>query len=270
MRWRARSAARGRNAEDVHIESVGRGPDLLLIHGWAMHGGIFAPLTPLLGARFRVHVVDLPGHGYSSGSDESIDPALCAARLAERVPTAIWVGWSFGGLVSLRAALDAPERVRGVVEIAASPCFVSTTDWPHGVPADVFMQFGEGLIGNYRATIERFLALETLGSAQAQDELRELKAHVFERGDPSPAVLEQGLDVLQSTDLRGALDTISVPNLWIAGRRDRLVPAGAMRWAAQRNARGEFMQIDSGHAPFLSHAREVAGTIFAFADRLNA
>ena len=162
----------------MHIESVGSGPDLVLIHGWAMHGGIFAPLTPLLSERFRVYVVDLPGHGYSAGSAESIDPAPCAAQLAARLPSAIWVGWSFGGLVSLRAALDAPDRVRGVVEMASSPCFVSTADWPHGVPADVFIQFGEGLISNYCATIGRFLALETLGSAQAQDELRELKAHV--------------------------------------------------------------------------------------------
>jgi pimeloyl-[acyl-carrier protein] methyl ester esterase len=254
----------------VHSESVGSGPDLILIHGWAMHGGIFAPLTPLLAARFRVHVVDLPGHGYSAGSGESIDPALCAAQLAARLPSAIWVGWSFGGLVSLRAALDAPHRVRGVVEISSSPRFVSTADWPHGVPADIFVQFGEGLIGNYRATIERFLALETLGSAQAQDELRELKAHVFERGDPSLAVLEQGLGILQATDLRDALDALSMPSLWIAGRRDRLVPAAAMRWAAQHCVRGEFVQIDSGHAPFLSHAHEVAGALFAFVDRWSA
>jgi pimeloyl-[acyl-carrier protein] methyl ester esterase len=254
----------------VHFESVGNGPDLVLIHGWAMHGGMFAPLTPLLAERFRVHIVDLPGHGYSAGSDESIDPARSAAQIAERVPAAIWVGWSFGGLVSLRAALAFPHRVRGIVQIAASPCFVSATDWPHGVPADVFIQFGTGLIENYRAAIERFLALETLGSAQAQDELRELKAHVFERGNPPLQVLEQGLDILQSIDLRAELAGLSVPNLWIAGRRDRLVPAAAMRWAAQQNPHGVYMEIASGHAPFLSHAQEVAAAIVGFADRLAA
>ncbi len=254
----------------MHIASCGSGLDLVLLHGWAMHGGIFAPLTPLLAERFRVHVIDLPGHGHGSGSGGSIDPAACAAQIAQCLPPALWVGWSFGGLVSLRAALDAPDRLRGIVEIAASPCFVSTPDWPHGVPADVFIQFGHGLIGNYRATIERFLALETLGSAHAQEELRELKAHVFERGDPSLATLEQGLDVLQATDLRGELEKLSLPNLWIAGRRDRLVPAAAMRWAARHSLRGEFIEIDSGHAPFLSHAGEVAAAIIGFADRMAA
>lgn len=253
----------------MHIESCGSGPDLILIHGWAMHGGIFAPLTPLLAERFRVHVVDLPGHGYSSESDESIDPARCAAGIAAELPPAIWVGWSFGGLVSLQAALTRPRRVRGIVEIAASPKFVASADWAHAVAAEIFVEFGAGLLADYRQTIERFLALETLGSTRAQDELRALKAHVFERGDPALPVLERGLDVLQSTDLRARLSKLSLPNLWIGGRRDRLVPSAALRWAAQHSPHGEFLEISCGHAPFLSHAQEVAGAIAAFADRID-
>ena len=254
----------------MHIETHGAGPDLVLIHGWAMHGGIFAPLTPALAAHFRVHVVDLPGHGRSSAAAETIEPARCAELLAGRLPRALWVGWSFGGLVALHAALGHAAQVRGIVEIAASPRFVAAADWPHAVPADVFVQFGLGLLENYRGTIERFLALETLGSAQAQDELRALKAHVFERGDPALAVLEQGLDVLQSTDLRSDLAALTVPSLWIAGRRDRLVPAAAMRWSAQASPAGEFLEIASGHAPFLSHATQVADAIGAFARRIGA
>jgi len=253
----------------LHIETHGSGPDLVLIHGWAMHGGIFAPLTPRLAERFRVHVVDLPGHGRSIECEDSVVPERCAASIAARLPRAIWVGWSFGGLVSLQAALVRPQTVRAIVEIAASPRFVSAPDWPHGVPAEMFIQFGAGLISNYRDTIERFLALETLGSERAQQELRELKAHVFERGDPALPVLEHGLDILQSTDLRSRLPALTMPSLWIAGRRDRLVPAAAMRWAAGQSPHGEFTEIASGHAPFLSHADEVAAAIVAFADRLD-
>ena len=253
----------------MHIDSFGSGPDLVLIHGWAMHGGIFAPLTPLLAERFRVHVVDLPGHGYASESDESIDPARCAAGIAAQVPLAVWAGWSFGGLVSLQAALESPQQVRGIVEMATSPKFVAGPDWTYGVAAEIFIEFGAGLLADYRQTIERFLALETLGSAHGQDELRSLKAHVFERGDPALAVLEQGLAALRSTDLRAHLSGLSLPNLWIAGRRDRLVPSAATRWAAQHSPRGEFVEIASGHAPFLSHAAEVASRVAAFADRIG-
>jgi pimeloyl-[acyl-carrier protein] methyl ester esterase len=255
----------------MHIDSFGNGSDLVLIHGWAMHGGIFAALTPLLAECFRVHVVDLPGHGYTSASDESdesIDPARCAAILAAQLPRAIWAGWSFGGLVSLQAALEHPDRVRGIVEIATSPKFVAGPDWAHGVAAEIFIEFGAGLLADYRQTIERFLALETLGSAHGHDELRALKAHVFERGEPALPVLEQGLGVLQSTDLRDRLPAMSVPSLWIAGRRDRLVPSAAMRWAAQHCPRGEYVEIASGHAPFLGHAADVASAIAAFAERI--
>jgi len=248
----------------MHIDVHGAGPDLILIHGWAMHGGIFAPLLPLLSAHFRVHVVDLPGHGHSASS-EPIDPQRCAEHIAERTPRALWVGWSYGGLVSLQAALLEPTKVRGIVEIAASPKFVAAADWLHGVPGDVFTQFGAGLLNDYRGTIERFLALETLGSVEGKDELRSLKAHVFERGEPSLAVLEQGLDVLQAVDLRAELSRLTMRSCWIAGRRDRLVPASAMRWSAAQSPQATFVEIASGHAPFLSHAEEVAAAIAQFA-----
>ena len=41
----------------LHIEVVGDGPlPLVLIHGWAMHGGVFAPLVDLLRNRCTMHV----------------------------------------------------------------------------------------------------------------------------------------------------------------------------------------------------------------------
>lgn len=254
----------------MHIESSGAGADLVLLHGWAMHGGIFEPLARRLRKRFRLHLVDLPGHGHSRDDATPLDPATLAQALLQRLPRATWIGWSFGGLVALHAALAQPSPLHGVVLIAASPCFVGTPDWPNGVPLDVFAQFDAGLRHDYRATIERFLALEALGSDDAQAELRELRTHVFERGEPALAALEQGLHVLQTADLRTRLREFAIPNLWIAGRRDRLVPAAAPRWSAQQSKAGRFLEISSGHAPFISHAAQIADTIAAFAEDLVA
>ena len=177
----------------MHIETVGAGADLVLIHGWAMHAGIFAPLTQRLARQFRVHLVDLPGHGYSR--DDLADPAPehLAATLASQLPRAIWVGWSLGGLVALRAALLPQSPLRGLVMIAASPRFVAGADWSLGVQPKVFEQFDAGLRNDYRATIERVLALEALGSEHTQACLHELRAHVFERGEPALTALVQGL-----------------------------------------------------------------------------
>jgi pimeloyl-[acyl-carrier protein] methyl ester esterase len=254
----------------MHIETVGAGPDLVLIHGWAMHAGIFAPLTQRLAAHFRVHLVDLPGHGANAGDVHDCAPAACANALVGALPRALWVGWSLGGIVALHAALAHPHKLRGIVEIAASPRFVLAPDWPHAVAADVFAQFGAGLHRDYRGTIERFLALEALGSDHAQAELRDLKAHVFERGEPSLGALEQGLRALDTTDLRAELQRLAVPSLWIAGRRDRLVPAAALRWAAAQSPQGRFVEFSSGHAPFIGHAPEVADAIVAFAGEMAA
>jgi pimeloyl-[acyl-carrier protein] methyl ester esterase len=233
-----------------------------------MHAGIFAPLTERLAKRFRVHLVDLPGHGYSRVDAAPLDPASCAAALAARVPCALWVGWSLGALVALHAALLPESSLRGLVTIAASPRFVAGPDWPHGVALEVFAQFDAGLRSDYRATIERFLALEALGSDHAQAELKGLRAHVFERGEPALAALEQGMQVLETTDLRARMRELAMPNLWLAGRRDRLVPVAAMRWAAGQTPQGRFVEFSSGHAPFIGHAVEVADAIAAFAQAL--
>lgn len=268
----------------MHIETRGSGPDLVMLHGWAMHGGVFAPLTDALADDFRVHVVDLPGHGFSTtyplelaagrfdpspfGRGESgaiFNLADCAHQIAALTPPAIWLGWSLGGLVALRAALDFPERVRGLVLIASSPRFVRGPDWADGVAPEVFAQFAAGLGSDYHATIERFLALETLGSPQAQSELRKLKAQVFARGEPTPSVLRDGLATLDAADLRDDLARLNVPSLWIAGRRDRLVPAHAMQRAAQLAPRAQYLEFNAGHAPFIGHAEPIAAAIRQFA-----
>ena len=252
----------------MYIESVGQGPDLVLIHGWAMHGGIFAPLTEYLRANFRLHVVDLPGHGFSRDDEVELNLDACADALIEKLPRAIWMGWSLGGLVPLTVALKYPNRLRAIVEIAAAPRFLEAADWPWGISESTFEQFGRGLHDNYRLVVERFIALEVLGSQNAQAELRELKARVFERGEPSLDALKQGMRILENTDLRSSMSKLAVPNLWIAGRRDRLIQPGAMRWSSQQNPMGRFLELSAGHAPFISGAQEVATAITQFASTL--
>ena len=65
--------------------------------------------------------------------------------------------------------------------------------------------------------------------------------------------------------MREALPTLSVPSLWLAGRRDRLVDPRAMREAAALAPDAECHLVEhAGHAPFLTHADEVAERLDAF------
>lgn len=253
----------------MHIETRGQGPSLLLIHGWAMHSGLFEPLASRLADRYTLHLVDLPGHGHARGTRTALEPARLARELVRQVPGATWLGWSLGGVVALRAALDHPEQVRGLVMVASSPRFVEGDDWPHGVRASLFREFGAALGRDFRGTLDGFLALEAPGSDEGREELRQLRARAFERGEPSEHALREGLALLDRIDMREELPDLRVPSLWLSGRRDRLVPPGAMPAAAGLSGAARSVQIDSaGHAPFLGAPDELASEVVRFIEGL--
>jgi pimeloyl-[acyl-carrier protein] methyl ester esterase len=247
----------------LHIETQGSGSiPLVMLHGWAMHGGIFSPLIDALRERCTMYVVDLPGHGYSRNCDLPLKPDVCARAIADTMPPAVWLGWSMGGLVALSAALNLPEHVRGLAMLCATPRFSNGADWPHGRDAALVQQLAADLETDYHATIERFLALEVMGSPDPRGDLRRLRAEVFSRGEPNMRVLQEGIRILDETDLRASLPTLNPgKSWWAAGRLDRLVHPDAMQWSAEAS-RGEFHVVArAGHAPFLSHADAVAQTL---------
>lgn len=247
---------------DVFIDTQGHGDTrIVLLHGWAMHGGVFAPLVEALRDRCTLHIVDLPGHGRSHDSKASLQPSACARAIAERLPPAIWLGWSLGGLYALQAALDCPGQVQGLAMLCASPRFVRSKDWPHAVSPEILQEFGRDLATDYEGTLERFLALEALGSDCAQADLRKLRADTFNEHRPGVRALTEGLAVLEHSDLRARLHGLTLPSAWIAGRRDRLIPWQAMRWSAAQCG-GKFTCIaGGGHAPFIGHTGEVIAAL---------
>lgn len=247
---------------ELYVETRGHGPHpLVMVHGWAMHGGVFTPLVEALSSQCTMYLVDLPGHGHSRDCGLPLDPAACARAIAEATPPAAWLGWSMGGLVALQGALEHAGHVRGLGMICTSPRFVSGPDWPHGVDAEVFRQFGRDLDADYRGTLDRFLALEAMGSDDAREDMRRLRRDVFARGEPDPRVLHEGLELLDRADLRAGLAALACPSAWIGGHRDRLIPWQAMEWSAQACS-GRFTRIArAGHAPFIGFAERVADAL---------
>ncbi|MCX7512535.1 pimeloyl-ACP methyl ester esterase BioH [Frateuria sp. STR12] len=246
----------------LHIDRLGHGPQpLVLLHGWAMHGGVFAPLAEALAERCTLYVADLPGHGHSRHCGLPLEPHAIAGAIAAATPPAPWLGWSLGGLVALAAALDNPAHVQGLAMLCATPRFVRDASWPHGSDASLVRQLALDLETGYHPTIERFLALEAMGSDDPKAELQRLRTEVFERGEPELRVLQEGIGLLERSDLRQRLPQLGVPSVWIAGRRDRLVPPAAMAWAADQCG-GRFVEIPrAGHAPFIGHASAVADAL---------
>lgn len=238
----------------LHVDVLGHGPvPLVILHGWAMHGGMMSPLVNALIERCTMYVVDLPGHGYSRDCQLPLEPSACATAIAALTPPALWLGWSMGGPIALTAALEHPKQVRGLAMLCATPCFVRNDSWPHGGDAALVHQLATDLETDYHATLERFMALEAMGSPDPRAELRHLRQLVFARGEPDVRVLQEGIRLLEDSDLRAALPSLTVPSLWLAGRRDRLVPPKAMQWSAAQCG-GDFVEIEhAGHAPFFGH-----------------
>ena len=244
------------------FEHPGAETDLVLLHGWAMHGGIFGTLIGRLKPYYRIHCVDLPGHGLNRDCDVPMGLDACAEAIAQVVPAgAVWCGWSLGGLIALHAAHTGVPMQR-LVMLCASPCFVKQDDWRYGVSAEIFRDFAHGLRTDWHATLDRFIALEAFGSDHAREELRTLRDQVLARGAPNPSVLADGLDLLKQSDLRSVLPGLSLPTTWIAGRRDRLVDPRAMQEATALCTHADVHVIEhAGHAPFLTHGDAVVAAL---------
>lgn len=238
----------------MYVESSGKGPDLFLVHGWGMHGGIWHGLTDALARNFRVHAVDLPGMGYSPPSTLDTLPRL-AARLADLLPPQSAVcGWSLGGQVAMRLALAHPEKVSRLVLVASTPRFVSGSDWQFGVDGAVFGEFADQVIQDYQTTMGRFLALQAFGGESSRELIRELRERFSMRPEPNRHSLQQALQMLLLTDLREEIAQLRQPILLMHGDRDTLAPVGAAHWMAGRIPHARLRVIHgASHAPFLSH-----------------
>jgi pimeloyl-[acyl-carrier protein] methyl ester esterase len=236
-------------------ETFGQGPELVLVHGWGMNAGVWAPLHEALGARWRVSAIELPGHGESDFDAGRADlDGWVDALLAAAPARALWLGWSLGGQLALAVAARAPERIAGLVLAATNPRFVRSDDWPSAMPAETIQAFAEQLDADAPRTLDRFLALQVRGAEGASDTLRQLRSATRARTAPQAEALQAGLEMLLSNDLRDAAGALAVPSLWLFGGRDALVPASAAEALRGLAPAARVHSIaPAGHAPFLSH-----------------
>src|SRR5260370_51531 len=122
--------------QTLHFEDTGgAGPAVLFCHSFTMNGAMFSPQLTAFAGRYRCITWDQRGHGQSpaSGPFTLWDSARDALALLDRleIDRAIFVGTSQGGFVSLRAALLAPDRVRGLAVMGTS---AATEDPVHKTP----------------------------------------------------------------------------------------------------------------------------------------
>lgn len=252
------------SAPALHCQRIGTGPDLVLLHGWGMHSGIWAPLIELLAPHVCLHLYDLPGHGHSALADEFSLDRVCA-QLADELPQqAYCLGWSLGGVLALEFAARYPTRVARLILLASNPRFVATDAALAGIAPDVLEGFAHALEEDPAATLKRFLTLVARGAADGSV-LRALRESMRAAPVPAAAALRGGLSILRNTDLRARLDLLQMPVLWLAGERDTLVPLTALQQLAREYPSMSLVSIGrAGHAPFISHPQAVAAAVLEF------
>ena len=246
----------------LHVEVVGSGRPLALLHGWGFDSRIWADLAGRLARSRRVHLVDLPGHGRSRASAfPSLDRLVDG--VARAIPDgAIVVGWSMGGLLAQRLAHRHPGKVRALAVVAGTPCFVARKGWPHGMAPSTLEGFADDLRRDAPATLATFVRLNALGGHGSRDAIRALARGLDERGGASASALDAGLDLLRTTDLRRDAADLAVRALVIHGARDRIVPIEAGRWLARSMPNAELVELPAAaHLPFVSHRDAVAAAL---------
>jgi 2-succinyl-6-hydroxy-2,4-cyclohexadiene-1-carboxylate synthase len=97
----------------------GAGERVVLVHGFTQTLAAMGPLARSLRACHEVVRVDLPGHGGSAAI--GVGFAEAAALLGRAGGPAAYLGYSLGGRLCLRLALDRPDLVRALVLVGASP-----------------------------------------------------------------------------------------------------------------------------------------------------
>ncbi|MFN8018675.1 MAG: alpha/beta hydrolase [Acidimicrobiales bacterium] len=224
------------------VRTVGRGPDVLFVHGWPVSGATFRQLLPHLVDHVTCHVLDLPGAGQSrfdAGSEVSV------ARHVESVRRALdemvedrcaVVGHDSGGLIARHAAAGHPKvRAFGLID----------TEQPQGLN----LRFKAFLAGRHLPGYGRALGWIAgqprlrrnglvLGKAFADrslldGEFDELFLQPLHR---SPAHLDAAIRILQSFDvdlvaqLADVHRRIDVPVQLVWGEQDAFFPVA---WARE-------------------------------------
>ena len=261
------------NGVHLNVDVRGEGPPLLLLHGFTGSAGTWAPHLDAW-REFTTVAVDLLGHG---GSDCPADPRRyrmerCVEDLVALldhlgVDRAAVMGYSMGGRVALRLALQAPERLWALVLESASPGIEDEAEREARIRSDADLA-GAIERDGIEAFVERWQAMP-LFATQARipdavrDELRRQRLRNDARG---LAGCLRGMGAGQQEPVLASMGDIRMPALLLAGALDGKYCALARRMAASLPCARTEIVPDAGHAVHLEQPAAFADAVRGFLD----
>lgn len=231
---------------------------IVFLHGWGMNKQIWQPVLAQLPDNLaqRAIALDLPGYGDNNaykGGYELEDLADWLAQELKNKQPAIIIGWSLGGLVGQMFATKYPDKIQQLNIVGSTPKFMASENWL-GIKPEVLAMFAEQLVQDHKLTIERFLAIQAMGSRSARDDIKHLRKLVTSAAEPNLNALAKGLKILEKEDLRASWPKLEIQTFALFGKLDSLVPYKAIK-AMQELKLDLNVEIlpKASHAPFISH-----------------
>ena len=243
---------------------------LVFVHGWGMNSMVWQPLIDSLPDWIEPVCIDLPGHGEANHQMfNGLDDLVVA--LAKKInEPAIWIGWSLGGLAVMQLALQYPEKVKAMMLVASTPCFVHKENWSCAMQSQVFDEFADELEKDFSGTIRRFLTLQVRGSESGRKVLKSLREKVLAKPPANIEALRAGLNVLKTTDLRSQLKDLKLPVSWVLGGRDTLIKRTLSETLKSMTPAANISVYEhAAHAPFLSHQKEFSEQLISFSKEVS-
>ena len=216
-----------RDASRIYYEDEGNGRPVVFLHGWQGSSECFCDVSERLRQEFRCIRYDQRGHMRSSVPKTPPTLRSLAEDLQEilvqlQVESPLLVGWSMGGSTLLEyIRLYGCEKLRGIVIVDSTPCFLNTERWPLGVCKGTYdaarLQEDERLLEtDFLQFLHRFFLdsdprYRLLSDQEQQQMLRaEMEGH-------DPVVLASLWRSMCREDYREDLKRITVPSIIFYG-----------------------------------------------------
>jgi pimeloyl-ACP methyl ester carboxylesterase len=203
------------NGLQLYYEIHGAGQPLLLLHGGLGGTIMFAAILPLLAESRQVIAVDLQAHGRTADIDRPLrfglmgeDIALLVGQLG--LENAHVMGYSLGGGVALRTAIQHPEAVKKLV-LVSTP--FSQDGWYPEVVAGMAQLSGAA------------------AESMRETPMYQSYARVAPSPENFPALLDKVGELLrQKYDWSNDVAALKMPTMLIYGDADSIPPAHAVRF----------------------------------------
>ncbi len=257
--------------ELIHYHIKGSGRPLVLIHGWAMHTGVWQGFSDQMAEYCMTIEVDLRGHGASKTMPgphtfEQYARDLIALLEHLKLRDAALLGWSMGASIILKMYELGYRTTGSLVLVGANPSLVQRDDYKSGLAPVVIKRLFRQLQRDYESGLCTFLNLLCTPQEHERFSANAAYQSVMDAAAcPDPEVALSTLTCLQSEDLRPATAKINAPTLIVHGERDEICLSTGGHFLADSIPGARMLMLpDTGHMSFITRRERVVKAVLAF------